>query len=209
MGARLRAGDATRRATSATSARCSDEPATPDRGGGDRDAVEARLQVWQPCSLMMPSRTPSSGPPRRVQPGHHHRLSSCLGRLGRHHQRARVGRGRPRAVVGRRHGHAPPGPGARHVRNAATRRPRGHRPRADRRLGRLLNGHDNLHIRDSADQRRFRGRVEAAAGEFERRLRAVTRPKAGLGAPRDVLELHAHVVDVVPVSIVTELVGAQ
>lgn len=31
----------------------------------------------------------------------------------------------------------------------------------------LLNGHDNLHIRDPADQRRFRDQVEAAAGEFK------------------------------------------
>ena len=31
----------------------------------------------------------------------------------------------------------------------------------------LLNGLDNLHIRDPADQRRFRERVEAAAGEFK------------------------------------------
>ena len=30
----------------------------------------------------------------------------------------------------------------------------------------LLNGHDNLHIRDPSDQRRFREQVEAAAGEF-------------------------------------------
>ena len=31
----------------------------------------------------------------------------------------------------------------------------------------LLKGHDNLHIRDPADQQRFREQVEAAAGEFE------------------------------------------
>ena len=31
----------------------------------------------------------------------------------------------------------------------------------------LLNGHDNLHIRDPADQRRFREQVEAAASEFK------------------------------------------
>ena len=31
----------------------------------------------------------------------------------------------------------------------------------------LLNGHDNLHIRDPADQRRFREQVEAAAEEFK------------------------------------------
>jgi hypothetical protein len=31
----------------------------------------------------------------------------------------------------------------------------------------LLNGHDNLHIRDPADQQRFREQVEAAAGEFK------------------------------------------
>jgi hypothetical protein len=31
----------------------------------------------------------------------------------------------------------------------------------------LLDGHDNLHIPDPADRRRFRERVEAAAGEFK------------------------------------------
>ena len=31
----------------------------------------------------------------------------------------------------------------------------------------LLKGQDNLHIRDPADQRRFREQVEAAAGKFE------------------------------------------
>lgn len=31
----------------------------------------------------------------------------------------------------------------------------------------LLNGHDNLHIRDPAHQQRFREQVEAAAGEFK------------------------------------------
>ena len=30
----------------------------------------------------------------------------------------------------------------------------------------LLNGHDNLHIRDPAEQQRFREQVEAAAREF-------------------------------------------
>ena len=30
----------------------------------------------------------------------------------------------------------------------------------------LLNGHDNLHIRDPAEQQRFREQVEAAASEF-------------------------------------------
>jgi hypothetical protein len=30
----------------------------------------------------------------------------------------------------------------------------------------LLNGHDNLHIRDPAEQQRFRDRVEAAAAQF-------------------------------------------
>jgi Protein of unknown function (DUF664) len=31
----------------------------------------------------------------------------------------------------------------------------------------LLNGHDNLHIRDPADQQRFREQVEAVAAEFK------------------------------------------
>jgi hypothetical protein len=31
----------------------------------------------------------------------------------------------------------------------------------------LLKGHDNLHVRDPAEQRRFREQVEAAAGEFK------------------------------------------
>ena len=35
----------------------------------------------------------------------------------------------------------------------------------------LLNGHDNLHISDPAEQRRFREKVEAAAAEFGRRSR--------------------------------------
>lgn len=37
----------------------------------------------------------------------------------------------------------------------------------------LLNGHDNLHISDPADQRRFRERVEAAASEFNYGVSAV------------------------------------